>query len=155
MKKSISAPCLHTLNTNISIVGTSRAIKKTTSTNALSGLLGTDVSPLLNTISNEIQLESILHIPSSQLGTCFIINKSLPSDILENPVYHSIDKNMAECILEPDPPEQETRHTDINSGLIRNQSYLDLCEMCDKTAERYALYLRKIRQSRKKNIQQL
>lgn len=151
MKKSMSAPCLQNASTNITFAN-SKPMKKTTSTNALSAYIGNDITPIINIISNEIQLESVLHVPSSQLGICFVMNKSFPTSILDNESLLSIDKNMAECIVEPDPPEPETRDTNMISGVIRNPSYLDLCQICDKTAERYALHLRKLRQSRKKNM---
>lgn len=143
MKKSISAPCLQNIKPN--------AIKKNVSVHAFPDI--NLIQILGDEIQKEIQLESILHTTTSQLTSCMIQNKEFPSDILQAVHENILDtqkyRAISECIIEPEPDEKEQEY---EMYLRRNMSYLNLTEMCEKTAEKYATYLRKIRKNRKKNV---
>lgn len=143
MKKSVSAPCLQTFS-----IKQPTNIKRNISINSLPIVddISSLTSNMVNIISEEIQVESVLHVPSHQVISCILTNKTFPNDILKKE-----DKNVAECLLEPDSNEDEHRIVLRRS----TTSYLDLSEICEKTSERYASFLQKIRKQRKKNITEI
>jgi hypothetical protein len=150
MKKSFSSPCLTGLNNRVSPCATAQnapKMRKSISTNAFP----MDI-PILEAISNEMQIEAVIHVSGLQAGSCAISNAKFPYELLskfqrETPLLPE-EKALTECLLEPCEKEEPPKRLWQRPITL---SYLDLSETDPRINQRYAEYLRRIRKNRKGN----
>lgn len=148
MKKSLSSPCLSGQQTKL----TQHApkMRKSVSTNAFP--IDIPIYPTLEAISNEMQIEAVVHVSGLQAGSCAISNSKFPYELLSKfqkgePLLPQ-EKALTECLLEPCEKEEPPKRLWQRPS---NLSYLDLSETDPRINQRYAEYLRRVRKNRKTN----
>lgn len=151
MKKTASAPNLPSLaaQTHVHVPTCKGQIqKRSVSVNSLHSLEDLSAMSIINSVLNEIQMESVLHVPAVVQGQC-ALNYTFPESILHhssknNEITDSM-KDYASCIATPIEHEEQ-RSSSGRSGSTIAESLNNNPELL----ERYSRFLSGIRRNRRK-----
>lgn len=150
MRKSGSAPNLVSLGSKPSIVlnPSSATMRRCISTSAFEGFSGlaATTTPYIQKFVEEVQVESVLHIPSHVSLQCSVL-QTFPN-ILDPKKMVSLDEkalDVATCVAMPIESTDEHGYVEI-----RNTHQIWQNTECVELMEKYGKYLRGVRRGRRR-----